>query len=250
MDLSLGDSRLIVDTCKSHGLLRNQTAYVLATSFHESAHTMKPIYERGARAYFDKYEPGTRIGAVLGNTQAGDGYLFRGRGYVQLTGRANYAKAGAKLGLNLIRLPDLALVSANAAQVIVLGMIEGWFTGKSLSSYITLSSSDFVNARRIINGTDRADLIAGYAHEYDALLLKDGYGLGAPQAAPPAPPFIAPEPSIPAAPQPEIPPVVTTPAPPTPHVNRPAAAASGLVLLAAAVAGFWHHITNLFWSIF
>ncbi len=244
MDLSLGDTRLIIDTCKIHGLLRNQTAYVLATSFHESAHTMKPIYERGTRAYFDKYEPGTRIGAMLGNTQPGDGYLFRGRGYVQLTGRANYAKAGAKLGLNLVRLPDLALVSANAAQVIVLGMIEGWFTGKSLSSYITLSSSDFVNARRIINGTDRADLIAGYAREYDALLLKDGYGIGVSQAAAPAPPVTAPEPSIPAAPQPKIPPVVTTPAPPV-QTKKPSAGAGvvAAVGLVAALAMYWHELT-------
>lgn len=205
MDLSLGDSRLIIDACAKEGLLRNQAAYVLATSYHESAHLIRPIYERGARDYFNKYEPGTRIGAMLGNVNDGDGYLYRGRGYVQLTGRANYAKAGAKLGLDLIRLPDLALVPANAAQILVVGMLDGWFTGKSLASYITLSSSDFVNARRIINGTDRADLIAGYAKEYDALLKAEGYGEGSAPAQPASPAPAAPVPAPAATPVPSKP---------------------------------------------
>jgi len=233
MDLSLGDTRQIIDACKAHGVLRNQAAYVLATAFHESAHTMKPIYERGPRTYFDKYEPGTRIGSMLGNTQPGDGYLFRGRGYVQLTGRTNYAKAGAKLGLDLIRLPDLALVSANAAQVIVVGMVEGWFTGKRLSSYIALSASDFVNARRIINGTDRAELIAGYAQEYDALLLKDGYGLSVPVPASPEP----------ATPIPVPQPPVSPPAAPTAPAKKPSAGAGVAVVgLIAAMAVYWHEV--------
>lgn len=243
MDLNLGDTRLIIDTCKVRGVLRNQAAYVLATCFHESAHTMKPIYERGARDYFDKYEPGTRIGAMLGNTTAGDGYLFRGRGYTQLTGRANYARAAAKLSLDLIRLPDLALVPANAAQIMVLGMTEGWFTGKSLSSYITLSSSDFVNARRIINGTDRAELIAGYAQEYDALLLSEGYGLAEPQTAPPAPAALAPDPQppapVPAAPVPPVPPAPD----PSPAPKKPSASLGvGAVGLIAALGLYWHEL--------
>ena len=52
----------------------------------------------------------------------------------------------------------------------------GTFTGKKLDDYVTLSKSDFVSARRIINGTDRADLIAGYAEQFDDLLKADGYG--------------------------------------------------------------------------
>jgi hypothetical protein len=232
MDLSLGDSRLIIDACKSHGVLRNQAAYVLGTCFHESAHTMKPIYERGGRSYFDKYEPGTGIGRMLGNTQSGDGYLFRGRGYVQLTGRANYARAGAKIGVDLIRFPDLALVPANAAQIMALGMVSGWFTGRKLADYITLSSSDFVNARRIINGTDRADLIAGYAKEYDALLTQDGYGVSAPSATPPAP--------SPPVTDPAAPPVA--PAPVVPAKKPSAGLGVGAVGLIAVLSIYWHQL--------
>uniref|UniRef100_A0AC34G9W9 Uncharacterized protein n=1 Tax=Panagrolaimus sp. ES5 TaxID=591445 RepID=A0AC34G9W9_9BILA len=56
-------------------------------------------------------------------------------------------------------------------------MQEGWFTGKKLSDYITLQKSDFRNARRIVNLMDKADLIAGYARDYDKLLLAEGYGV-------------------------------------------------------------------------
>ncbi|MDB6036027.1 MAG: hypothetical protein JWM16_6365 [Verrucomicrobiales bacterium] len=130
-------------------------AYLLATAKHETANTMQPIYERGVRAYFNKYEPDTAIGKRLGNTHPGDGFLFRGRGYVQLTGRANYAKFGLEAD------PDKALDPATAADVLVTGCLKGIFTGKKLSDY-----PDFPNMRRVINGTDRADLIATYANSF------------------------------------------------------------------------------------
>jgi putative chitinase len=46
--------------------------------------------------------------ADLGNTHAGDGFLFRGRGVFQLTGRANYTDYGRELGLDLVNHPELA----------------------------------------------------------------------------------------------------------------------------------------------
>lgn len=249
MDLSLGDTRMIIDACKADGVLRNQCAYVLATAYHETAHTMKPVYERGAKAYFNKYEPGTKIGKVLGNAVKGDGYLFRGRGYVQLTGRTNYARAGRELAIDLLRQPDLALLSTNAAQIIVLGMVEGWFAGKKLNTYIAASKSDFANARRIINGTDKAALIAGYAQQYDDLLLTEGYGVMTPQAASPAPAKPIPVPQPPVPPEPAPAPPVAAPIPTKPP-SKLAPAATVLALLAMALAGFWHHVTALFWSIF
>jgi putative chitinase len=145
---------------------RRKLAYLLATAKHETAHTMQPIHERGKVAYFNKYEPGTAIGKRLGNTLKGDGYKFRGRGYVQCTGRANYAKAGKKIGVDLLANPDAALEPAAAARILITGCLEGWFTGKKLGDYITANTSDFVNARRVVNGTDRAALIAGYAAQF------------------------------------------------------------------------------------
>lgn len=147
------------------GLPANHRAYLLATSYHETAFTMQPITERGARSYFNKYEPGTPIGKRLGNTKPGDGFRYRGRGYVQITGRANYLKASLHLGADLVGMPDGALNPELAAQILVRGCTEGWFTGKKLSDY-----SDYVNMRRVVNGTDRAEQIAGYARQFEKAL--------------------------------------------------------------------------------
>ncbi|MBZ9874974.1 carboxypeptidase [Mesorhizobium sp. BR1-1-9] len=176
MNLDFGCTRLILAKCSAEGLLRNQAAYVLATAWHESGHTMQPIHERGAVSYFYKYEPGTAIGRRLGNTTKGDGYLFRGRGFVQITGRRNYQFSSGKLGADFVANPDLVLDPNHAKDIIVLGMREGWFSGKKLADYVTLQASNFAGARRIINGTERATLIAGYASQYDAALKAAGYG--------------------------------------------------------------------------
>ena len=161
----------------TQGLPIGHRAYLLATAKHETADTMQPIHERGKKAYFNKYEPGTRIGNALGNTKPGDGYLFRGRGFVQLTGRANYAKASKKLGVDLVGNPDAALDAQTASRILVRGCAEGWFTGKKLSDYLPDS---FVEARRVINGTDRAQEIAASAISFGKALAV----LGDPQSAP------------------------------------------------------------------
>jgi hypothetical protein len=149
-------------------------AYMLATVKHECANTWQPIVERGPRAYFDKYETGTAIGRRLGNTQPGDGWLFRGRGYVQITGRANYARMTAELGLgaeaDLVQDPEQTLRPAIAYQIMSRGMRKGSFTGKKLADYISGSTCDYRNARRIINGIDQASLIAGYAQTLETIV--------------------------------------------------------------------------------
>lgn len=145
-------------------------AYLLATPVVETDRTMRPITEYGRRSYFDKYEPGTSIGRALGNTRPGDGWLFRGRGYVQITGRKNYKLAGAILGLDLIADPDRALDPAVAGRILVHGCLDGWFTGKRLADYLDRPTPDYRNARRVINGVDRAVEIAGYARTFEAAL--------------------------------------------------------------------------------
>ncbi|MRX31926.1 hypothetical protein [Aminobacter sp. MDW-2] len=160
MNLTLGDTRLIIAACKKEGLLRNQAAYVLATAYHETAHTMKPVREYGGETYLKKKPY----------------YPYVGMGYVQLTWLANYQKASKKLGVDFVKNPRLLLKAEYAAQILVIGSRDGWFTGKKLADYITISRSDFTGARKIINGTDRAKLIADIAIRYDALLKQDGYG--------------------------------------------------------------------------
>lgn len=65
--------------------------------------------EIGGKDYCEKYEPHTNIGKMLGNTQIGDGYTYKGRGLLQITGRTNYKNYGKYIGVNLIAKPDLLL---------------------------------------------------------------------------------------------------------------------------------------------
>ncbi len=67
---------------------------------------------------FDRYDPGTSVARVLGNTQPGDGARFKGRGYVQLTGRGNYTRIGKQLGLDLVGHPELANDPASAGMIL------------------------------------------------------------------------------------------------------------------------------------
>ncbi len=153
---------------------RRRLAYCLATLKWETAQTMRPIDEHGSAAYFNKrYGPQTKVGKVLGNTKAGDGALFHGRGYVQLTGRRNYTKAKALTGVDLVAEPDRAKIPDLAYEIAIQGMLDGWFTGKKLSDYIKEGkAADFENARRIINGLDKAANIADIARRFSEILLE------------------------------------------------------------------------------
>lgn len=142
-------------------------AYMLATVFHECATTMQPISEYGKGK---KYTYGKRI-KMSRKPYSDTDQIFYGRGYVQLTWYENYDKAGKFLCIDLLHKADLALEPRYAAGIMIGGMTQGWFTGKKLSDYFSESKTDWVNARRIINGTDKASLIAGYAQKfYNALV--------------------------------------------------------------------------------
>ena len=168
MNINLGDTRWLIDEAGKAGLLRNQLAYLLATAYHETAHTMKPIKEQGS----DKYLKSKKY------------YPYIGRGYAQITWKENYEKVAKLLNIDCVNKPDLLLKPEYAIPAIITGMKDGWFTGKKLSDYITLQRSDFKNARRIINGMDKADLIAEYARQYDKALLEIGYGVAQEVTAP------------------------------------------------------------------
>jgi putative chitinase len=159
------------------------TAYALATAFHETAHTMQPIKEFGGPKYFHRmYDPeGQRpsLAKRNGNIYPGDGVKYCGRGYVQLTWRANYERAGKKLNIDLLNGPDLAMSKDIAALILRHGMRDGWFTGKSFQSYLPAAgpanAAQFQAARRIINGTDKAAAIAGYAMAFQSALQAGGW---------------------------------------------------------------------------
>lgn len=140
-------------------------AYALATTWHETAKTMQPIKEMGGSAYFTRlYDiagANPSLAKRLGNTQPGDGARYAGRGYVQITGRSNYARYG------IDDTPEDALKPDVAAHILKDGMQNGRFTGKKLADYMP---GDYVGARRIINGTDKAHAIAGYAVSFESAL--------------------------------------------------------------------------------
>lgn len=158
-------------------------AYLLATAKLETAHTMQPITERGAKAYFNQYEPSTDKGKALGNAQPGDGYRYRGRGFVQITGKANYRKAGEKMSVDLVGNPDKALEPHIAACALIRGCQEGWYTGKKLSDY-----TSFRDMRRVVNGLDKASEIALMAEGFLSALNAAATAIPVPDTAPSIPP--------------------------------------------------------------
>jgi putative chitinase len=141
-------------------------AYMLATVYHETDKKFQGINEYGPDSYFKKYD-GRKD---LGNTEPGDGLRFKGRGFVQITGRTNYTKFSKILGVDLVKNPLLALELENCVKIMFYGMINGTFTGKKLSDYFSATQEDWVNARRIINRLDKANLIADEARNFYAAI--------------------------------------------------------------------------------
>jgi hypothetical protein len=136
-------------------------AYVLATAAWETAYTMQPITEYGSQKYLrgKKYWP------------------YIGRGFVQLTWRDNYEKAGRILGVDLVGNPDLAKRPDIAVRILFDGMILGWFTGKGLDDFLDGKDEsdkedlrEFSNARRIVNGTDKQVAIGKLAISFEKAL--------------------------------------------------------------------------------
>jgi hypothetical protein len=150
---------LVLNQCLNNGVVdRGQIAYVFATAEHES-HFGRFMMEIDDGWYLEGRED-------LENTEPGDGPRFKGRGFIQITGRRNYRIWSSKLGINLIDNPEKAALPEIAAIILVRGMSDGSFTGVGLSDFILGDRRDFFNARRIVNALDRADDIAQIAEYY------------------------------------------------------------------------------------
>jgi predicted chitinase len=162
-----GAMRAIRNEAIDQGLdLTAHVAYIWATVEWETDGEWQPIQEKGPDSYFHKYD-GRRS---LGNTQPGDGLRFKGRGYVQITGRNNYTHYAKKLGVDLVNQPSLACQPAIALQILLDGFKTGAFTGKKLTDFINDQGTDYYNARMCINGHDRADRIAALAEAFQKQL--------------------------------------------------------------------------------
>ena len=141
-------------------------AYGLATAYHEAR--FKPQNEWGKGQGHPYGLPGKH------------GQAQYGRGLVQLTWDRNYEAADAGLGLGgkLLANFDLANDPDIAARILVWGMAGGKFTGVGLARFLPDrlgTHPQFVAARKIINGTDRNDLIAGYADHFQDALMAGGW---------------------------------------------------------------------------
>jgi predicted chitinase len=161
----------LVQSLKNDGAVTDVrwAAYMLATVKHECAETWRPIEElgKGAKRKYGEPEPVTDDKGVTRDNR------YYGRGYVQLTWKENYHALGVALGMGerLMYEPDLALDPDVAYRILSFGMTHGAFTGVRLSKYIDSDGADYRNARRIINGVDQADRIAGYANQLETALL-------------------------------------------------------------------------------
>jgi putative chitinase len=197
---------LILDEGQARGVRLPQLAYVLATVYHEVGATLRPVSENlnysakrirqvwpsrfrsvaDAKPYANN--PRRLANKVyadrLGNgpEASGDGWTYRGRGFCQCTGEANYAKFAKLLGIDLVANPDRAMEPVIAVKVLFEGMIGGLFTGRKLSDYFD-DKGDFIGARAIINADvgSNGEKVAGYAKAFAAALTAAGYVSQAPK---------------------------------------------------------------------
>lgn len=192
----------------------DELAYTLATPYHEVGPTLAPVTENlnytakrirqvwpsrfksDAAAAAVAHNPealGNKVyGGRLGNDAPGDGFRYRGRGFSQITGKGMYEKFGKLLNIDLVGNPDLALVPATAAKILVIGMQRGLFTGKKLDDFVRPNGFDFVGARSIINADGKANggKIADIAVKFrKAIRPMTGDSVQPVPVPPPAPPI-------------------------------------------------------------
>lgn len=179
---------LLIDTARSGGITHpRRIAYLLATAHHASRFGARLVETSpgpgadGVDCIFDRYEPGTPLGAARGNLLPGDGERFRGRGFVHVKGRSNYATWSQRLGLPdhivadravpfFVAYPEAMARPHVAAQTLVRGMRDGIFTGIALGYYVNDKKTDYYNARRVIDGISQARDVADLAVLYQAAI--------------------------------------------------------------------------------
>ena len=155
----------LVQRCEEFVLTYPETAYVLGTTYHETGYVedgkmnrdMLPIRERGGETYLrSKWY-----------------YPHVGMGYVQLTHLDNMRRVGKLIGVDLVKHPEKALEKEIASEILIKGMVFGWFTGVGFHRKCPVyryNKLSYVRARKIVNGTDKAEKIAEYALIFEKAL--------------------------------------------------------------------------------
>jgi Chitinase class I len=145
-----GCSDIIDAFYNANGTDLRKLAYILGTVYHETAKKMQPVKEFGGEKYL----------------RSKVYYPYYGRDLVQTTWKANYEKVKKFIGVDVVANPDLIGIMPLSARVAVVFMFKGWYTGKKLDDYFNDKVEDWINARRIINGMDKAKEIALIAQKF------------------------------------------------------------------------------------
>jgi len=123
-------------------MLNKPTLIAALATISVETNGFQPIREWGGDDYFHEMYEGR---SDLGNTQPGDGIRYHGRGFVQITGRANYRHYGEKIGIDIESNPDLALDPDAASKILV-----EYFWERSVDEYAL--KGDWEGVRRAVNG--------------------------------------------------------------------------------------------------
>lgn len=146
LQCSLGDAKTylpgVLHALDDKGILDKPTLIAALATIRVETGGFRPIQEYGGSTYFTEMYEGRED---LGNTQAGDGDRYHGRGFIQVTGRANYRKYGQQLGVNLEGSPDLALDPKISAQI-----LASYFYDREID--LTAHAGDWQEVRRRVNG--------------------------------------------------------------------------------------------------
>lgn len=179
----IAGTEAILDEAGMRGTRLEWLAYMLATAFHETAHTMQPVRETLANTddkairILDRSFAAGKLSWVKTPywRKDADGKSWLGRGLVQLTHKRGYQVMTPIVGVDLVANPNMAMETRVAVKIMFEGMERGSFTAHKLSAHINDQKTDYYNARRIINGVESAAKVATYAKAFEAALRAAGY---------------------------------------------------------------------------